>query len=167
MTPPVLLALLLASAQAAPAPADPLSPLAMLVGSCWHGRFAEGDLTDLRCVEPMLGGAHIRDRHSVVGTGYAGETIYSWDADRGQIGFAYHNSLGGVARGWIEISDDGFAGSGVYRGPNGETQNTAFTLHIEGDRMVQRSYEDGRETARIDFVRRPAGAFPKLGEQIE
>lgn len=63
-------------------------------------------MTDTHCFEPMLGGAHVRDRHEVIEAGkpvYSGETVYSVDGDA--IVFTYLNSLGGVGRGTVR--DDG------------------------------------------------------------
>ncbi len=76
-----------------------LAPLGPYVGHCWLAQIEAGT-TDRHCLEPVYGGAHVRDSHVVIKGGksvYAGETIYS--AEDGRISFTSWNSLGGVGRG--------------------------------------------------------------------
>ena len=158
-------ALALATAPAGAEPAtlsEHLAPLAPLVGSCWEGRFAERDLVDIRCVLPMLDGRHVRDIHAVIGTGYAGETIYSWDARAGRIVFTYYNVLGDSIEGVLTPTESGWSAESVHRGADGAQRRLRAEIAIEGDRVVQQSFEGARPTARIEFERRPADAYPEL-----
>lgn len=102
--------LLSAAAAAAPTPTvlgEGLRPLAFVVGHCWRGEFAGGKQVDIHCYEDVYGGKHIRDRHEVTGGNqvYKGVTIYSWNAELGQVEYTYWNSLGGVSRGTMKPKD--------------------------------------------------------------
>ena len=91
---------------AAPFAQPALAPFAALVGHCWSGPAPGGTGTDTHCFEPVYGGQHIRDRHSVAVDGkqvYAGETLYS--ARGAQVVFTYWNSLGGFGTGNAELTD--------------------------------------------------------------
>jgi hypothetical protein len=97
---------LLAAVQ--PAPVDPaLQPLAFLAGSCWQGALPNDLGTDTHCFTAMLGGHFLRDRHRVMPSGYAGETIYRWDAAARRIAFDYYSSPGTVMPGTASAGDGG------------------------------------------------------------
>jgi hypothetical protein len=102
------------SAQAqAPAATSPLAPLAFLAGHCWKGPFPDGKRHDEHCFEWFYDGQFLRDRHVVTGDdrGYAGETIYYWDASARQVQYIYFTATGGVSRGNMRPDD------GVLRFP--------------------------------------------------
>lgn len=131
----ILTALALAVAQpAAPAPPTvrPFEGMHFLLGHCWQGTFADGKI-DTHCFEPVYGGALIRDRHEVTG-GYAGETLYNWNAPEGRAEYTYWNTSGGVSRGTMRpvgtILD---FGDEVYRGRDGREQRIATSWHPDGD----------------------------------
>lgn len=97
-----MIAALLAAA-AAPA-ADPLLPLAFLVGHCWRGEFKGSGNVDTHCFEPVYGGKHIRDVHEVTEGKevYRGETVVSWNAEVNKVEYVYFNSQGGVSKGGMK-----------------------------------------------------------------
>lgn len=110
----------LALAGEAPALRAGLEPLGFLVGHCWRGEFAGGEV-DTHCFESVYDGQHVRDRHEVTGGQgvYRGETIYSADPS-GAVSFTYWNSQGGVSRGSMrEQADRLDFGDESYRGPDG------------------------------------------------
>ena len=127
-----MLDLILAAGAAAAPPAPSLSeglrPLAFVVGHGWRGEFAGSKKVDTHCFESVYGGKHIRDRHEVVGGKgvYRGETIFSWNANLGQVEYTYWNSLGGVSRGTM-TPKDGFLdfGDETYVGSDGKTMTIA------------------------------------------
>ncbi|MCA1749659.1 MAG: hypothetical protein LC634_09060, partial [Sphingomonadales bacterium] len=120
------------------------------------------ELTDIRCLEPMLDGAHVRDVHGVVGTGYRGETIYSWDAAAARVSFTYYNILGEAMSGFLTPVEGGFVGHGNRRLEDGTEHALRVEVQFTGDGFVQRGFEDGRLTALIAFERRSPDAFPEL-----
>lgn len=101
---------LLALADGATAPADPLKPLAFLAGHCWKGTFPGQAQTDEHCFEWLYDGRFLRDRHIVRGDGHAdylGETTYYWDATQGQIQYLYIENQGGFSKGGVSPAADG------------------------------------------------------------
>ena len=78
-----------------------LEPLRFLVGHCWRGEFKQTGQEDTHCFESVYGGQHVRDRHEVTGKPdvYRGESLYSWNGERGLVEYTYWNSAGGVSRG--------------------------------------------------------------------
>jgi hypothetical protein len=116
---------LTACASAAVAEEEQLELLGFLHG-CWIGTF-EGaqELRDERCFQPMLGGRFLRDTHTVVGTGYGGETIYAWNAQAERIEATYYASDGGLMTGRVAAENDGFLWlrDGRYVGPDGRLQH--------------------------------------------
>jgi uncharacterized protein YndB with AHSA1/START domain len=109
---------------AAATPESGLQPLDFLVGHCWSGELKPG-VKDVHCCERAYGGQHIRDRHEVTG-GYAGETLYSWDAKVGHVTYTYWNSLGGVSRGTMKPAADRLDfGDEAYVGPDGRSARLA------------------------------------------
>src|SRR5215212_1453142 len=109
----VCLALVLVSAQARmaraqpPAPPSPLQPLAFLAGSCWTGTFAGRTVTDEHCFEWVYGGRFLRDRHVVRGDSvpYQGETTYAWDARQQRIVYWYIALPGFYSHGNVNAAD--------------------------------------------------------------
>lgn len=98
-----------------------LAPLDFLVGHCWRGTFASGEV-DTHCFEPVFGGQHVRDRHEVTGgeRPYSGETIFSWDAAARAVAFTYWNTSGGISRGTMRLEGGRLVfGDETYRGPDG------------------------------------------------
>ena len=127
---------LIAMALAAEPPAlrQGLEPLGFLVGHCWRGEFAGGEV-DTHCFESVYGGQHVRDRHEVTGgeRAYRGETIYSAVAD-GSVSFTYWNSSGGVSRGSMRGSGDRLEfGDETYRGPDGREISISTHWRRNGD----------------------------------
>lgn len=101
-----------------------LAPLQFLVGWCWAGKFPDGKRTDIHCFEPVYNGAHLRDRHVVVGGPdlYEGETIYSWSENAGGITYVYWNSFGGFSTGTATPDDETIVfPDETYTGSDGET----------------------------------------------
>jgi uncharacterized protein YndB with AHSA1/START domain len=130
--------LIAAAALAADAPPTlrpGLEPLGFLVGHCWRGRFASGEV-DTHCFETAYDGQHVRDRHEVTGGRglYRGETLYSADGS-GAVSYTYWNSLGGVSRGTMR--PDGPVrldfGDERYRGPDGREASIGTAWRRVGD----------------------------------
>ena len=125
----------LALATQPPALRQGLEPLGFLVGHCWRGRFASGEL-DTHCFDTAYEGQHVRDRHEVTGGRgrYRGETLYSADGS-GAVSYTYWNSLGGVSRGTMR--PDGTArldfGDERYRAPDGRQATIATAWRRTGD----------------------------------
>jgi uncharacterized protein YndB with AHSA1/START domain len=132
----MIIAMFAAAALAAEAPAlrPGLEPLSFLVGHCWRGRFASGEV-DTHCFESAYDGQHVRDRHDVTGGTrlYRGETLYSAEAG-GAVGYTYWNSLGGVSRGSMRPQPDrlGFSDQS-YRGPDGRQISISSYWRRVGD----------------------------------
>ncbi|HEY0116955.1 MAG TPA: SRPBCC domain-containing protein [Allosphingosinicella sp.] len=177
------LAFALAAAQPSPAPPPPPPPprinltrpfagMQFLLGHCWQGTFADGKL-DTHCFEPVYGGALIRDRHEVTG-GYAGETLYNWDANRTLAEYTYWNVSGGVSRGTMR-EQGGLLdfGDEVYRGRDGrETRiatiwrridDTSYEVRVTsaadptGSRVTRYVRQDAAPV-RVEEVRAPDGS---------
>ena len=134
-----LTALALAAAQpAAPPPpprvvlAEPFAGMQFLLGHCWQGRFDDGKL-DTHCFEPVYSGRLIRDRHEVTG-GYAGETIYNWNAAETRAEYTYWNVSGGVSRGTMRERDGLLDfGDEVYTSRDGRETRIATNWRRVGD----------------------------------
>lgn len=127
----------LAAVQPASSAPAPFAGMQFLLGHCWQGTFADGKV-DTHCFEPVYGGALIRDRHEVTG-GYAGETIYHWNAAEGRAEYSYWNSSGGVSRGSMRL--DGALldfGDERYRGRDGREISIATRWRPAAD---GRSYD--------------------------
>ena len=152
---------ILAALSAAAAPvielAEPLRPLAFLVGHCWQGEFGASKNADTHCFEPVYGGKHIRDRHEVVGGKevYRGETIYSWNAKLGQVEYTYWNSLGGVSRGTMRVKDGLLDFSNeTYVGSDGKTMTIATSLRPGTDTYEVISIKNGVTGGPVTVYRR-------------
>ncbi len=125
-----------------------LEPMAFLVGHCWQGEFRNG-ARDTHCFEPAQGGRFIRDTHEVTG-GYAGETMYSWNAEAGRVDYVYWANSGGVSRGSMTARGDVLDfGDEVHRGRDGREIRISTTWHRIGD--------DAYET-RITSANDPTGS---------
>lgn len=125
-----------------------LEPMAFLVGHCWQGEFRNGH-RDTHCYEAAQNGRFIRDNHEVTG-GYAGETLYSWNAEAGQVEYVYWANSGGVSRG--SMTPRGAVldfGDEVHRGRDGREIRISTTWHRIGDD----AYE-----ARITSANDPTGS---------
>lgn len=104
----------------------PFAGMAFLLGHCWSGTFANGAV-DTHCFEPIFGGRLIRDRHQVTG-GYAGETIYNWNANQARVEYTYWDVSGGVSRGTMRERDGLLDfGDEVYGYPGGREARIATT----------------------------------------
>ncbi len=132
----MMFAMIAAAALAAEPPAlrPGLEPLGFLVGHCWRGRFASGEV-DTHGFETVYGGQHVRDRHEVTGGSavYRGETLYSAEPN-GVVGFTYWNSQGGVSRGTMrpEAQRLNF-GDESYRAPDGRQMSISTHWRRVGD----------------------------------
>jgi len=115
-----VLALLLAAATLAETPLEPhLQPMAFLVGSCWRTTMPGNLGTDTHCFTPMLGGHFLRDRHTLTGVQYSGETLYRWDPVTERIRFDYYSSRGLVIAGTAAATEGGLAFELSYVSPEG------------------------------------------------
>lgn len=136
-----LTALALAAAQPAVPPpslnqAEPFAGMQFLLDHCWQGRFDDGKL-DTHCFEPVYSGRLIRDRHEVTG-GYAGETIYNWNAAENRAEYTYWNVSGGVSRGTMRERDGLLDfGDEVYRSRDGRETRISTTWHRVGDNAYE------------------------------
>lgn len=114
-----MIALLLALAAPAAATAE-LAPLDFLVGHCWRGALANGDV-DTHCFR--RDGQAILDHHDVRHAGqpvYSGDTLYAWDATASAIRFTYTSVDGGVMKGEVRAAPDGLDfGETPFVGKNG------------------------------------------------
>ena len=134
----ILTALALAAAQPATPPpprinlTQPFAGLQFLLGHCWQGRFQDGKL-DTHCFEPVYSGRLIRDRHEVTG-GYAGETIYNWNATETRAEYTYWNTSGGVSRGTMRERDGLLDfGDEIYTSRDGRETRISTTWRRVGD----------------------------------
>lgn len=133
--------LVLATATIAPvradAPAFP-GPLAPVVGSCWRADSPDGKQVDTHCYRLTNHGHAVEDRHVVSGGSqpYGGTTTYYRDPLSGRIGYTYVASDGGLSRGELEATPDGFTVQrDRYVGSGGNTLSlrSRMTL-IDSDR---------------------------------
>lgn len=139
---------LIALAAAAQLTTPQLEPMAFLVGHCWQGEFRNGT-RDTHCYEAAQGGRFIRDNHEVTG-GYAGETLYSWNAEAGRVEYVYWANSGGVSRGSMTPRGDVLDfGDEVHRGTDGGEMRISTTWH----RIGADAYE-----ARITSANDPTGS---------
>ena len=140
-----------------------LAPLQFLAGWCWAGRFPDGKRTDIHCYETVYGGAHLRDRHVVVGgpTTYEGETIYSRGNSSTDISYVYWNSFGGVSTGTATPDDESIVfPDETYTGSDGNT----VVISSVWENITEDSYdsflvetsESGEQTERrVRYEKRP------------
>jgi hypothetical protein len=158
------LSLMLAACATSARADEPLAPLAFLQG-CWAGSFdSPGGLQDERCFEPMQGGRFVRDTHTVVGTGYGGESIYAWNAELRRIEVSYFAADGGLMSGVVAEESDGlWLREGRYVGPDGAIQSLRshwIRNDLDGFTVETHRLEDGewRQLMRIIYVRAPTRA---------
>ncbi len=114
-----MIAALLTLASPAPVLLPQLQPFGFLVGHCWQGEIAPGQI-DRHCFTVLTDGT-VRDRHLVSERGkrvLAGETVYRWDAGAGAIAFIYRDSMGGRVAGSVRSRGNliGFSGAYTTRG---------------------------------------------------
>lgn len=160
---PLLPLLMLAAAQAAPAPqlAPELAPLGRLVGHCWRATFPGTTQTDTHCYTAMFGGRMIRDRHVVAGAPgpYSGETMYRWDAEARRIRYEYYASDGGYSAGVVEPAADGLSfPDEAYLASNGRRLALRNRIQWVSDQVFtgtseMRDGETWREAWRMRFER--------------
>lgn len=165
----LVLSLLLAfqtTAAAPPSVIPELRPLAVLVGSCWRATFPGTSQTNTHCYTAMHGGRHVRNRHTVDGTDYSGETIFRWDPEARQIRYDYWGSDGGYSTGIAVPTADGIAyPDEAYLGAEGHRASmrasmTGMTAEGYEGRSEMRQGEAWREMWRMRFTRvgpAPAG----------
>ncbi len=126
---------LLVAAQAAPAPAPLLEPLAFLVGHCWQGEI-QPDVDNVHCFDTIEGG-RVRDRHDVIRGGetiYSGETTYSWDATANAAAFVYSSGGAEVGRGHVRPIDGGLDfGRAEYGTGSSRVSVASRWLRVGGD----------------------------------
>lgn len=155
----LLLALALAAcATPAQAQEDRLAPLAFLHG-CWTGVFdGPGNARDDRCFEPALDGRVLRDRHTVVGVGYGGETLYAWNAETQRIEVSYFANDGGLMTG--RVAEEGGVLSVLdarYVSPRGDVQSLRSRwVRTASGFVTETEREEGgvwRPLMRITYVR--------------
>lgn len=162
----ILAAALALAACVAPARAqreDRLAPLAPLYG-CWSGTFeATPTLRDERCLAPMLDGHAVRDRHTVLGAGYNGETIYAWNPETQRIEAAYYTNDGARMTGRVSREADGslWLLDGRYVGVDGAVQmlRSRWIIKPDGGFAIETDrLEEGVwvRLMRIDYVRASA-----------
>ena len=155
-----LLALLLSACASVGASAR-LEPLAFLEG-CWIGSFAANpELKDERCFVFEESRNRMRDTHTVVGTGYSGETIYAWDEAASRIGVVYRSSAGGVMTGSVQAGEGGIVIPDVrHVGADGAVQELRSHWRRESAErftVITDRRENGawREFMRIVYERKP------------
>jgi hypothetical protein len=150
-------------APAAVDPAEPLRPLAGLVGHPWVADFPSGKLTDTQTWTWVYGGKFLRSVHEVRDAEgrvvYGGETIYAWDAREQVLAWWYINATGGFVEGTLEPDGDGrYRIEGLNHGPASQKPQVHGLLEIGADGWSSTSLElkDGewRESNRLEF--RPA-----------
>jgi hypothetical protein len=133
-------ALLPAAPAAAAPPPSPYQGLAFLVGHCWKGTFPGGKVTDVHCFSWVYGDKFVRDEHVVhrgPGQDDRGESLYLWDAARGQIQYLYIESAGGFSRGSVSREGDVLVFPPSHYTENGAEQ----TYRSRWQRSGEHAYE--------------------------
>jgi len=156
----MLLAVLLSACATSARDEDPLAPLAFMEG-CWIGSFDSPDgLQDERCYERR--DDQIRDRHTVLGTGYGGETTYAWNAQRQRIEATYLASDGSRMTGVVRVEDNGqlWLRDGRHVSPDGSVQvlRSRWISTPDGGFTVETQRQENgewRQFMRIIYVRAP------------
>ena len=159
----LLLAVLLSACATSARVEDPLAPLAFMQG-CWIGSFDSPDgLQDERCYQRRDG--QVRDRHTVLGTGYGGETTYVWNAQTQRIEVTYVATDGSRMTGVVRVEEDGqlWLRDGRHVGPDGAVQmlRSRWIPNPGGGFTVDTQREEGgvwRQFMRITYVRASAPA---------
>jgi hypothetical protein len=159
----VLIAALALAACATPAQAQHhLEPFNGISG-CYVGTFdgPEG-LRDERCFERAFDGRVLRDRHTVVGAGYSGETLYAWNAETQRVEVMYYASDGGLMTGRVSEAPNGslWLLDGRYVGGDGAVQSlrSRWIMNGEGGFVVETDrFEHGAwvRLMRISYVSAP------------
>lgn len=162
-----------AHGQPAQPPSDLESAFAFFVGSCWDGTFSDRQSTDVQCFRPVYDGTFVRSNHLVEGARgpYGGETIFSWDAEKGVVTYTYWDTSGGTSRGTMIPTDTGLrAPDETYDTPDGSQMVISSRWTITGDdswqQVVEQVSGDARNTLwTIDYTRAPlsSGPRPELG----
>lgn len=171
----LIIAAIAAQGPAAPAPSPPslrqgLEPLSFLVGHCWRGTFASGEV-DTHCFESAFGGQHLRDTHEVTGgtRAYRGETLYSWDGRASIVSYTYWNSSGGVSRGTMRPDGDRRLsfGNESYTDPQGRRINISTHWSRDGDAyeavMASAEAPSMNRTVRYERVAAPVAVSATQG----
>jgi len=126
-----------APAAAAPGAADPMQPLAFLIGHCWKGSFAgDARATDEHCFSSVYGGRYVRDEHVVHREGRPdtfGESIYLWNSAAERLEYFYIESAGGFLHGTVTVEDGAlvFPAAGFIE--RGESMNVRSRWQRAGD----------------------------------
>lgn len=125
----------LAALLAAAALPSQFEPMRFLLGHCWRGEFASGEV-DTHCFEPVYDGRLIRDTHEVTGgkAVYRGETLYNWNGGAARVEYTYWNSAGGVSRGTMVAKTDRLDfGDETYRGADGRERKISTYWRRAGE----------------------------------
>lgn len=138
-----------------------LKSMSFLADSCWAGKFPDNKRIDTHCFESVYAGAHLRDRHEVLGgaEAYQGETIYSWDEQQSTISYVYWNSYGGVSTGTVQPGSETLEfPDEEYAGPNGaRILISSYWENITAnsyDSVIAENFADGSTSeTRIHFER--------------
>jgi hypothetical protein len=152
----LIAALALAAAPAAAQERYHLEDFNTIADGCYVGAFDnQPGLRDERCFERLFDGRVLRDRHTVLGTGYSGETFYAWNAETQRVEVMYYASDGGLMTGRVSEEPDGFLWllDGRYVGADGNVQHLRSRWIMSGqDGFIVESdrLEDG---AWVRFMR--------------
>jgi hypothetical protein len=124
-------------AAAPAAAADPLQPLAFLIGHCWKGSFAgDARATDEHCFSSIYGGRYVRDEHVARREGRPdafGESIYLWNSAARQLEYFYVESAGGFIHGTVTVEDGVLVFPAAAFIEQGESMNVRSRWQRAGD----------------------------------
>jgi len=151
-------AFLIAATGAGAAEPDPrLAPLLPLVGKTWRGAFSSSTpakpVVDVHRFELALGGKAVRSSHSINDGDYGGEAIFTFDAEKKAIVYAYVTTGGFYTTGTVEAEAGGFKSHEVVHGSaTGPSEVEATSrilpdgrLHVKSRYLKDGKWADGHE----------------------
>ena len=151
-------AFLIAATGASAAGPDPnLAPLLPLVGKTWRGAFSSSTpakpVVDVHRFELALGGKAVRSSHSINDGDYGGEAIFTFDAEKKAIVYAYVTTGGFYTTGTVEAEAGGFKSHEVVHGSATGPSEVEVTsrilpdgrLHVKSRYLKDGKWADGHE----------------------
>jgi hypothetical protein len=108
---------------------------------------------DVMQCERALNGKAVRSLHSSNGGDYGGETIYTWDAEKKQLGYHYFTTAGFMTKGTLTVKDGKWISHEKVTGSSGgvtEVRGTSQvkpdgTLHVKTEHLKEGKWDVGHE----------------------